>query len=192
MAPTKKSSVSKTEKVKTTEKMPKEVAKKVVKKAVEPKPEPVVEESAPVTTETPLAVLEAKLSLLTAALKDVMAQVKIVKKDNDRLRRISERVERKRANARTTPNGFAKPTKISDELCSFLGVPSGTEKARTDVTREIHKFVKENNLSDEKNKRIILAHKNPTLKKLLNCTEKDEISYFNRQRYLQHHFIKSA
>lgn len=193
MAPTKKSSVSKTEKVKTTEKMPKEVAKKVVKKAaVEAKPEPVVEESAPVTTETPLAVLEAKLSLLTAALKDVMAQVKIVKKDNDRLRRISERVERKRANARTTPNGFAKPTKISDELCSFLGVPSGTEKARTDVTREIHKFVKENNLSDEKNKRIILAHKNPTLKKLLNCTEKDEISYFNLQRYLKHHFIKSA
>ena len=121
-----------------------------------------------------------------------MAQVKIVKKDNDRLRRISERVERKRANARTTPNGFAKPTKISDELCSFLGVPSGTEKARTDVTREIHKFVKENNLSDEKNKRIILAHKNPTLKKLLNCTEKDEISYFNLQRYLKHHFIKSA
>jgi chromatin remodeling complex protein RSC6 len=192
MAPTKKSSVSKTEKVQTTEKMPKEVAKKVVKKAVEPKPEPVVEEPAPVTTETPLVVLEAKLALLTAALKDVMAQVKIVKKDNDRLRRISERVERKRANARTTPNGFAKPTKISDELCSFLGVPSGTEKARTDVTREIHKFVKENNLSDEKNKRIILAHKNPTLKKLLNCTEKDEISYFNLQRYLKHHFIKSA
>jgi|SaaInl5LU_22_DNA_1037371.scaffolds.fasta_scaffold04137_6 chromatin remodeling complex protein RSC6 len=186
MAPTKKSSVSK------TEKMPKEVAKKVVKKAVEPKTEPVVEEPAPVTTETPLAVLEAKLALLTTALKDVMAQVKIVKKDNDRLRRISERVERKRANARTTPNGFAKPTKISDELCSFLGVPSGTEKARTDVTREIHKFVKENNLSDEKNKRIILAHKNPTLKKLLNCTEKDEISYFNLQRYLKHHFIKSA
>ena len=192
MAPTKKSSVSKTEEVQTTEKMPKEVAKKVVKKAVEPKPEPVVEEPAPVTTETPLVVLEAKLALLTAALKDVMAQVKIVKKDNDRLRRISERVERKRANARTTPNGFAKPTKISDELCSFLGVPSGTEKARTDVTREIHKFVKENNLSDEKNKRIILAHKNPTLKKLLNCTEKDEISYFNLQRYLKHHFIKSA
>ena len=192
MATTKKSSVSKTEKVQTTEKMPKEVAKKVVKKAVEPKPEPVVEEPAPVTTETPLVVLEAKLALLTAALKDVMAQVKIVKKDNDRLRRISERVERKRANARTTPNGFAKPTKISDELCSFLGVPSGTEKARTDVTREIHKFVKENNLSDEKNKRIILAHKNPTLKKLLNCTEKDEISYFNLQRYLKHHFIKSA
>ena len=38
MAPTKKSSVSKTEKVQTTEKMPKEVANKVVKKAVEPKP----------------------------------------------------------------------------------------------------------------------------------------------------------
>lgn len=199
MAPIKKSVVQKTEKAKKiAAKMPKDVEKKVKKPAVEEKPvvveeKPVVvvEEEAP-STESPIVALEAKISLLSAALKDVMAQVKIVKKDNDRLRRITERVERKRANARTTPNGFAKPTKISDELCVFLGVPSGTEKARTDVTREIHKFVKENNLSDPNNKRIILAHKNSTLKKLLNCTEKDEISYFNLQRYLKHHFVKSA
>src|SRR6056300_309866 len=183
MAPTKKSSVSK------TEKMPKEVAKKVVKKAVEPKPEPVVEEPAPVTTETPLAVLEAKLALLTTALKDVMAQVKIVRKDHDRLRRISERVERKKANARSTPNGFAKPTKISDELCTFLGVPKGTEKSRTEDTREINKYVKKHDLSNPKNKRIMLP--DATLKKLLNSKNTDEVTYFNLQKFLKHHFIKA-
>jgi len=114
-----------------------------------------------------------------------------VKKELDRLRRIADRVERKRANARTTPNGFAKPTKISDELCVFLGVPKGSEKSRTEVTREIHKYVKGKDLSDPKNKRIILAAKDATLKKLLACTDKDEISYFNLQKFLKHHFIKA-
>lgn len=148
-----------------------------------------VEDEAPV--ESPLATLEEKLALLSSTLKEVNVQVRVVKKELDRLRRIADRVERKRANARTTPNGFAKPTKISDELCVFLGVPKGSEKSRTEVTREIHKYVKGKDLSDPKNKRIILAAKDATLKKLLACTDKDEISYFNLQKFLKHHFIKA-
>lgn len=166
-----------------------EKAPKVVEKAVAEVAAPAVEEE---SAESPLTLLEEKLALLASTLKEVNAQVKVVKKEVDRLRRIADRVERKRANARTTPNGFAKPTKISDELCSFLGVPKGSEKARTDVTREIHKYVKSKDLSDPKNKRIILAHKDATLKKLLACTEKDEISYFNLQKFLKHHFVKAA
>ena len=141
---------------------------------------------------SPLTVLEEKLALLVSTLKEAQAQVKLVKKDIDRLRRISDRVERKRANARTTPNGFAKPTQISEELCTFLGVPKNTEKARTDVTREIHKYVQTHNLSDPTNKRIILAHKDPVLKKLLGVTDKDSVTYFNLQRYLKRHFVKSV
>lgn len=141
---------------------------------------------------SPLTVLEEKLALLVSTLKEAQAQVKLVKKDIDRLRRISDRVERKRANARTTPNGFAKPTQISEELCSFLGVPKNTEKARTDVTREIHKYVQTHNLSDPTNKRIILAAKDPVLKKLLGVTDKDSVTYFNLQRYLKRHFVKGT
>ena len=152
--------------------------------------EPVVESAEDAVS--PLAVLEEKLALLVSTLKEAQAQVKLVKKDIDRLRRISDRVERKRANARTTPNGFAKPTQISEELCAFLGVPKNTEKARTDVTREIHKYVQTHNLSDPTNKRIILAHKDPVLKKLLGVTDKDSVTYFNLQRFLKRHFVKSA
>lgn len=168
-------------------------AEKVVaakaEKVVAPAPVAPVEDEAPV--ESPLATLEEKLALLSSTLKEVNVQVRVVKKELDRLRRIADRVERKRANARTTPNGFAKPTKISDELCVFLGVPKGSEKSRTEVTREIHKYVKGKDLSDPKNKRIILAAKDATLKKLLACTDKDEISYFNLQKFLKHHFIKA-
>lgn len=155
--------------------------------ATVPAPAPETEEVA----DSPLVVLEEKLSAFSALYKELIAQVKLVKKEMERMRRITDRVEKKRANARTTPNGFAKPTKISDELCVFLSVPKGTEKARTDVTREIHKYVKTKNLSDPSNKRIILAHKDATLKKLLNCTDKDEITYFNLQKFLKHHFVKA-
>jgi chromatin remodeling complex protein RSC6 len=138
--------------------------------------------------ESPFLALEDKMSQLSAVLKEVNLHLKTVKKEYERLKKTADKVERKRANARSTPNGFAKPTKISDELCVFLGVPKGTEKSRTEVTREINKYVKAKNLSDPKNKRIIRP--DATLKKLLNSTDKDEVTYFNLQKFLKHHFVK--
>lgn len=164
-----------------------------------PVPEPVVAEppaaepEVPVTEEvvsSPMVLLEEKIALLSATFKEVNIQVRLVKKEIDRLRRIADRVEKKKASAKSSPNGFAKASKITDELCVFLGVPSGSERSRTDVTREIHKYVQANDLSDPKNKRIILAHKDAKLKALLGSTDKDEISYFNLQKFLKHHFIK--
>jgi chromatin remodeling complex protein RSC6 len=162
----------------------------------EPVPEPIVElppAAEPVSEEavsSPMALLEEKIALLSATFKEVNIQVRLVKKEIDRLRRIADRVEKKKASAKSSPNGFAKASKITDELCVFLGVPSGSERSRTDVTREIHKYVQANELSDPKNKRIILAHKDAKLKALLGSTDKDEISYFNLQKFLKHHFIK--
>ena len=160
-----------------------------------PVPEPVKEvpaASPPATEEDPFTVLEEKMNALSAVFKEVQAQMRVVKKRMDSLRRDSEKSKRKRDNAKAAPNGFAKPTQISPELCEFLNVPKGTEKARTDVTREIHKFVQQKSLSDPTNKRIILAHKDPVLKKLLGVTDKDNVTYFNLQRYLKRHFVKSA
>lgn len=154
-------------------------------------PAPVVESKAEdVSTESPFVSLEEKMAQLVSVLKEAQAQLKVVKKEFDRLKKTADKVERKRANARSTPNGFAKPTKISDELCVFLGVAKGTEKSRTEVTREINKYVKAKNLSDPKNKRIIRP--DATLKKLLNSTDKDEVTYFNLQKFLKHHFVKAA
>lgn len=148
----------------------------------------VVSQEAPAVEMSALAVLEEKFTALTVAMKEVVSQMRVVKKEHDALRRVAERVEKKRANARTTPNGFAKPTKISDELCAFLKVPAGSEKSRTDVTREIHKYIKTNSLFNAENKRIILA--DPVLKKLLSLKDGVEVTYFNLQSFLKHHFIK--
>jgi chromatin remodeling complex protein RSC6 len=94
------------------------------------------------------------------------------------------------------PSGFVKPTKISDELASFLGKEPGTLMARTDVTKQITAYIRSNSLQDKTNGRLILADEK--LRKLLNYDEKaitepsQQLSYFNLQRYLSGHFEKSV
>ncbi len=88
------------------------------------------------------------------------------------------------------PSGFAKPALISNELCSFLGVESGTEMARTEVTKHLTTYIKEHNLQDQENKRKILP--DSALQKLLNVTPSDEVTYFNLQKFMKVHFPKSG
>jgi upstream activation factor subunit UAF30 len=83
-----------------------------------------------------------------------------------------------------------KPTRISDELAKFWEKPAGTEMARTEVTRDINKYIRTNNLQDTKNGRKI----NPDnkLAALLKLNKNDELTYFNLQRYMSPHFAKAA
>jgi upstream activation factor subunit UAF30 len=70
----------------------------------------------------------------------------------------------------------------------FLGKPVGTEMARTDVSRAINRYIKENGLQDPKNDRKI--NPDERLSNLLRLKEEDELTYFNLQKYMKHHFIK--
>ena len=98
--------------------------------------------------------------------------------------------KRARRTGNRAPSGFVKPTKISSELASFLGKPKGTEMARTEVTREINKYIRANNLQDKSNGRVILA--DSKLRKLLKLKKDDELTYFNLQRYMSPHFAKNT
>ena len=86
------------------------------------------------------------------------------------------------------PSGFVRPTKISDELAVFLGKPVGTEMARTDVSRLINSYLRINNLQDPRNGRNI--NPDAKLRALLKLGENDELTYFNLQKYMKHHFIR--
>jgi chromatin remodeling complex protein RSC6 len=90
------------------------------------------------------------------------------------------------------PSGFLKPMLISDELAMFLGKPLGTEMTRVDVNKELIAYIKDNDLQDKENSRKINPKINPDekLSNLLRLKEDDELTYFNLQRYLKHHFIK--
>jgi len=88
------------------------------------------------------------------------------------------------------PSGFVKPTLISKELSEFLGKTDGAEMARTEVTREINAYIRNNNLQDKENGRRI--NPDAKLKSLLKLKKGEELTYFNLQRYMSPHFAKTV
>lgn len=157
---------------------------------VETTPAPVEDEKTPEATDNVFQSLVDKIQSLTALTKEIQVAFKLVSKDYDKLKKVVDKIQKKRENARKSPSGFAKPNKISDELCDFIGVPHGTEKSRTDITRYINTYVKEHNLNKPTNRRIILPDEK--LKKILNVKEGDEVTFFILQRLISHHFPSKA
>jgi hypothetical protein len=141
-------------------------------------------------TDNVLSNIIDKVNALAAYIKDIQTNLKVLSKEYDKQQKIIEKAQKKRQNAKNSPSGFAKPNKISDELCDFIGVPHGTEKSRTDITRFINAYVKEHNLNKPENKRFILP--DAKLKKILNVGDSDEINYFILQKLISHHFPASA
>ena len=163
-----------------------------------PVPEPVVAGPAetPADAEAPLAEQSveflAKLQQLSVMISTLKSEYRALEKKWSREVKSAQKVssKRKRKAGNRAPSGFVKPTKISDELASFLGKDKGTEMARTEVTRDINKYIRTHNLQDKENGRKI----NPDTKlaALLKLKKTDELTYFNLQRYMSPHFAKAT
>jgi len=197
---------------KTTETPAKKPSSKK-KEVVAPAPAPVAVDTAnvvtnavvaapaptPVTSVTEVAVLEcvtklqefgAKIQQLTGIIAALKQDYKTLDKVVNREMKVLQKNSKKRkANSNRQPSGFVKPTLISKDLASFLGKENGVEMARTEVSKEINQYIRANLLQDKDNGRIIIA--DAKLKKLLNLNDTDELTYFNLQRYMKHHFIKA-
>lgn len=188
------------------------VAKKAPKKVIDT---PVAVVSDPVTVATPEVVdaiktvdtkAEEKVGNLSNAYVDCISKLTNIRQqlsasiiEMRTLQRRSERElkavqkagnKRKQRNANRAPSGFVKPTLVSDQLAEFLGKEKGAMVARVDVTREINKYIRENSLQDPANGRKI--NPDQKLKKLLVLEPTDELTYFNLQRFMRHHFKKST
>jgi chromatin remodeling complex protein RSC6 len=138
------------------------------------------------TNEDPMKNLQEKICAVNALFKEIQTGLKGVSRDYEKLKKVVEKIQKKRENARKSPSGFAKPNKISNELCDFIGVPHGTEKSRTDITRAINSYVKEHNLNNPANRRVIIP--DAKLKAILNLKEGEEVTFFILQRLISHHF----
>jgi len=134
----------------------------------------------------------AKLQQLGVIISSLKSEFKTLEKKWSRDLKAAQKLnsKRKRKAGNRAPSGFVKPTRISDELAMFLEKPSGTEMARTEVTREINTYIRNNKLQDSSNGRKI----NPDTKlaSLLKLQKTDELTYFNLQRYMSPHFAKAV
>ena len=202
---------AKTTETATAAKAPKTPAKKAVKAETKPaakaaKAAPKEEAPAP-AEEAPAAAAApeidgsliaqsgeflTKLQQVSALLTSLKTEYRALEKKWTRTLTVAQKQnsKRKRKASTRSPSGFVKPTRISDELASFLSQPSGVEMARTDVTRSLNAYIREHNLQDKENGRKI--NPDQKLAKLLKVGKDDTLTYFNLQRYMSPHFAKAA
>lgn len=163
-----------------------------------------VVDTAPVsTTETTNAVVEettlaGDFSAFIANFQEVISRFNglktelktLEKKTNKQLKVVNKLNNKKKRKGTRAPSGFVKPSPISDALASFLGKDKGVEMARTDVTREINKYIHEHKLQDKDNGRKIIP--DAELSALLGIDDSVNLTYFNLQKYMSPHFPKTV
>ena len=184
-------------------------AKKATRKAAAPKvevaaPAPVVSstpvEAAPVAPVAPATTLDEDIKALAAlaatareTLSTFQAQLKRLEKrvhrdmKDARKRRRRVKVDENGVEIKRAPSIFERPTQVTQELLTFLGRPAATLMSRSEVTKAVNDYVKANNL---KNKHDIKP--DAPLRALLKIGVDEPLTYFNLQRYLNHHYVKAV
>jgi chromatin remodeling complex protein RSC6 len=143
--------------------------------------------------------VQARVSAdLKAIVKDTLAATKAAArevKDAKRKRRVKKDVsemteeERKVHEERRAKNAFLKPRALTPELSAFMGLPAGSQRSQTEVTKFVSNYVKTHGCFDPANKRRIIA--DGALSRLLKVTDKDTVTYLNLQSFLKVHFVKA-
>ena len=204
-APSKPTTKKTTKPSKTTSKPSKKATKTPTPEVAPPQVEEknVVEDAQSVSTIAPdtttiessltenLLVLAESIQSMTTLLSKIKGDYKVLEKQVLKEARVIDKVnaKRKKSKGSRAPSGFVKPTAISKDLAKFLGVAEDTKIARTDVTKLITAYVKEHKLQAPSNGRMIIPDKK--LMNLLNSKSSDEVTYFNLQKYMKPHFIKT-
>ena len=131
------------------------------------------------------------LSSFKSQISMLANQVKALEKNVRKQIKALEREAKKNKNkGNRKASGFAVPTNISADLCKFMGQPAGAKMARTEVTKYIIQYIKDKNLPDKNNKKVIKPDK--ALKSLLDLKPEDEVTYFNLQKYMNKHFVSNS
>ena len=137
------------------------------------------------------AEFSSKLGQLASLISTLKSEFKTMEKNWTKELKAAQKIssKKKRKSGNRAPSGFVKPALISDELAKFLEKPTGTQMARTDVTRQLNTYIRANSLQDKENGRKI--NPDAKLQALLKLKKTDELTYFNLQRYMSPHFPKA-
>lgn len=150
--------------------------------------------AAPATTlDEDIKAVTGNLNTLKETVAAMLAQVKKLEKRVHREIKDARKRKRRAAPAEGAeakprqPSIFERPVKVTEELCKFLGKPTGTLMSRSEVTKAVNTYVKEKGLKVKHD-----IKPDAPLKKLLAIGDADPLTYFNLQRYLNRHYVKEA
>lgn len=129
--------------------------------------------------------LSEKLIALSTELLSIQKLVKSYAVDVKKLKKFVQVKEKRKRSGE--PSGFNKPGPISEELLKFFGESPKTELARTDITKRISLYIKDNKLQNEENKREFIV--DGKLSKLLKLEEGTSIAFFQIQKHMKHHYL---
>ena len=161
-------------------------------------PAPVVEAAAVVaehveevneTYESVMTVLREKMTARDALDKEVRTLLKSL----DRLHAREVKVGKSRKShpkKDRAPSGFAKATAVPEPLRKFLKLGADVELPRTEVAKQIYSYVREQNLRDKDDRRII--HPDASIRKLFSLKEGETLDFKNFQKQLSKLYPKSA
>tara|TARA_B000000437_G_scaffold210743_1_gene180956 strand:+ start:255 stop:710 length:456 start_codon:yes stop_codon:yes gene_type:complete len=132
----------------------------------------------------------AQLSNFKSQISSLQQTVRTLEKNvKKKIKTLEKEAKKNKNKGNKKPTGFASPTNVTPEICKFMEVPEGTKLARTEVTKFLIKYIKENKLQNPTQKKIITPDK--TLSSLLDIkkNDKEPLTYFNLQSKMNKHFV---
>ena len=141
--------------------------------------------------ETQFSTLLSTLSQFKTQITSLTTQLKFLEKTvKKEVKQHKREISKKQSKGSRKPSGFAEAAPISKDLCDFLGKDYGTIVARTEVTKFVCNYIRQNSLANDENKRVI--NPDTKLKSLLGTDDDTFVTYFNIQRFMNKHFIKKS
>jgi len=135
--------------------------------------------------------LVSQLTNMKTQITGIQQNIKHLEKNvKKHMKGLKKEVVKTKNKGNRQPSGFAKPSKVTKELCEFMNKAEGSEIARTEVTRALVAYIKENKLENTSNSKIISP--DDKLKVLLGLDDSQELTYFNIQKYMNKHFVKNS
>jgi len=129
--------------------------------------------------------MESLYNEITALRSEMKSLAKIVRK----IRSTQEDPNGEKAAERSKNNGFNRLNEVDSVLREFLGLAEGEMISRSDATRRVNQYVKDNGLKHPDNARVIILDEK--LKALLAPPEDVQVTVLTIQKYLSPHFIKN-